>query len=68
MDASTVGKQPTELLWLYSPEHQLGGWAPPLAANSGSVPPCKTEQEFDVLCSPRLNQGLISCPSRRLGC
>ena len=37
MDASTVGKQATELLWVYSPEHQLGGWAPPLAANSGSA-------------------------------
>ena len=31
MDASTVGKQPTELVWLYSPDCQVGGWAPPLA-------------------------------------
>ncbi|CAE7811005.1 unnamed protein product [Symbiodinium sp. CCMP2592] len=43
MDASTVGKQATELLWLYSPEHQLGGWAPPLAANSGSESVCSME-------------------------
>lgn len=30
LDASTLGKRPTELLWLFSPEINCGAWAPPL--------------------------------------
>ena len=30
VDASTVGKRPTELAWVYSPEVELGAWAAPL--------------------------------------
>ncbi|CAE7276424.1 unnamed protein product, partial [Symbiodinium microadriaticum] len=30
MDGSNVGKRPLEIFWLWSPEKQQGGWAPPL--------------------------------------
>lgn len=36
MDASTVGKRPTEIVWLWSPDLQLGGWAPPQVPLSDS--------------------------------
>lgn len=29
LDGSTVGKKATEILWLWSPDLQIGGWAPP---------------------------------------
>ena len=31
VDASAVGKRPTELAWVFAPEVQRGAWAPPLA-------------------------------------
>ena len=39
MDASVIGKRPTELMYLFSPEAQLGAWAPPLARISADVFP-----------------------------
>ncbi|CAE7280425.1 ANKRD50 [Symbiodinium sp. CCMP2592] len=34
MDASSVAKRPTELVWLWSPEKQIGGWCPPIVGVS----------------------------------
>ena len=30
MDASSISKRPVELVWLWSPEKQIGGWCPPI--------------------------------------
>ena len=37
LDGSTVGKKATEILWLWSPDLQIGGWAPPQVHPSDRV-------------------------------
>ena len=37
MDASSIAKKPTELVWIFAPEVQQGAFAPPIAKSLAST-------------------------------
>ena len=44
LDGSTVGKKATEIIWLWSPDLQIGGWAPPQVHPSEGQPTHRSNQ------------------------